>query len=60
MNILLGYFNTKVGREDIFKPIVKSESLHLTNNDNKVRVVNFDTSKTVTGKSTMFLNCNIP
>jgi hypothetical protein len=28
MNILLGYFSAKVGREDIFKPTVGNESLH--------------------------------
>jgi hypothetical protein len=28
MNILLGDFNAKVGREDIFKPMSGSESLH--------------------------------
>jgi len=28
MKILLGDFSVKVGREDIFKPTVKNESLH--------------------------------
>jgi hypothetical protein len=28
MKILLGYFNAKVGREDIFKPTIGNESLH--------------------------------
>jgi hypothetical protein len=45
MKILLGDFNAKVGREDIFKPIIGNESLHEVNNDNGVRVVNFATSK---------------
>jgi endonuclease/exonuclease/phosphatase family metal-dependent hydrolase len=32
MKILLGDFNAKVGREDIFKPIIGNESLHETSN----------------------------
>jgi exonuclease III len=44
MKILLGDFNAKVGREDIFKQIGK-ESLHEISNDNGVRVVNFATFK---------------
>jgi hypothetical protein len=45
MKTLLGDFNAKVGREDIFKPTIGNESLHETSNDNGVRVVNFATSK---------------
>jgi hypothetical protein len=45
MKVLLGDFNGKVGREDIFKPIIGNESLHEASNDNGVRVVNFATSK---------------
>jgi hypothetical protein len=44
-NILLGDFNAKVGREDIFKPTVGNHSLHETSNDSGVRVENFSTSK---------------
>jgi hypothetical protein len=44
MKILLGDFNAKVEREDIFKQIIGNESLHEGNNDNGVRVVNFATS----------------
>jgi hypothetical protein len=54
MKILSGDFNAKVGREDIFKPTVGNESLHETSNDNRVRVVNFATSKNLVVKSTMF------
>jgi exonuclease III len=45
MKILLGDFNAKVGREDIFKPTTGNESLHEISNDNGVRIVNFPTSK---------------
>jgi hypothetical protein len=34
MKILLGDFNDKVGREDIFKPTIGNESLQETSNDN--------------------------
>jgi hypothetical protein len=33
MNILLGDFNAKVGREDIFKPTIGNERLHEISND---------------------------
>jgi hypothetical protein len=33
MKILLGDFNAKVGKEDIFKPTIGNESLHATSND---------------------------
>jgi endonuclease/exonuclease/phosphatase family metal-dependent hydrolase len=58
MKILLGDFNAKVRKEDIFKPI-RNESLHASSNDNGVRVVNFATSKNLTVKSTMFPHRNI-
>jgi hypothetical protein len=43
--ILLGDFNARVDRQDIFKPTVGNESLHKISNDNGVRVVNFAISK---------------
>jgi hypothetical protein len=45
MKMLLGDFNTKVGRENIFKPVIGNESLHEASNDNGIRVVNFATLK---------------
>jgi hypothetical protein len=54
MKILLGDFSAKVGRKDIFKPIIGNESLHEASNDNGVRVVNFETSKNLIVKSTTF------
>jgi hypothetical protein len=52
-------FNAKVGREDIFKPIIGDESLYDTSNDNGVRVVNFVTSKNLIVNSTTFPHRNI-
>jgi hypothetical protein len=57
--ILLGDFNVKVGREDIFKPTIGNGSLHEISNDNGVRLVNFATSKNLTFKSTIFPLRNI-
>jgi hypothetical protein len=54
MKILLGDFDAKVGRKDIFKPVIGNESLREASNDNRVRVVNFATSKNLIVKSTTF------
>jgi hypothetical protein len=54
MKILLGDFNAKGGRVEIFRPTIGNESLHETSNDNGIRVVNFATSKNLTIKSMMF------
>jgi hypothetical protein len=56
MKILLGD-RSRQGRH--FKPTIGNESLHEISNINRVRVVNFDTSKNLTVKSTMFPHCNI-
>ena len=45
MKMLLGDFNAKVGRENIFQPTIGQESLHQDSNDNGIRLVNFATSK---------------
>jgi hypothetical protein len=59
MKILLGDFNAKVGREDIFKPTIGNECLQEIRNDNGDREGNFATSKNLTVKSTMFPHHNI-
>jgi hypothetical protein len=59
MKILLGDFNAKVGREDIFKPTIGNESLHEISNWNGVRVVNCATSKNLIVKRRMFPHHNI-
>jgi endonuclease/exonuclease/phosphatase family metal-dependent hydrolase len=59
MEILLGDFNAKVGREEIFNHTIRNESLHKIINDNGVRVVNFAISKNLTVKSTIFPHHNI-
>jgi hypothetical protein len=59
MIIVLGDFNAKVSREDIFKLTIGNESLHEISNDNGIRLVNFYTSKNLRVKSTMFPHHNI-
>jgi hypothetical protein len=46
VKILLGDFNAKVGRENIFKLTIRNESLHEISNDNGVTVVNSEHLKT--------------
>jgi endonuclease/exonuclease/phosphatase family metal-dependent hydrolase len=57
--ILLGDFNDKVGREDIFKPTIGSESFHEIINENGVRLVNFATFKTLRVTNTVLRHRNI-
>jgi hypothetical protein len=54
MEILFGYLNVKLGREDIFKSTIGNESRYQDRNDNGVRIVNFATSKNLALKSRMF------
>jgi hypothetical protein len=56
MKILLGDFSAKVGREGIFKLMVENESVHKISNG--VRVVNFNTSKYLIVKNTIFPHHN--
>ena len=54
MKIILGVFEAKVGRENIFKLSIGNESLHQDSNVIGVRIVNFATSKNPVVKSAMF------
>jgi hypothetical protein len=54
MKIFNGDFNATQGTEDIFNPTVGNESLHEASNVNRVRVVNYATSKNLIIKSTTF------
>jgi hypothetical protein len=59
MKILLGDFNAKLGKVDIFKPAIGTESLHEGSNDNGVRIVTFATPRNLVVKSTIFPHRNI-
>ena len=54
MKILLGNFNAKLGREDIFKVTIGNERLHQDSKINGVRIVNFAASKSLVVRSMMF------
>jgi hypothetical protein len=56
MKILLGDFNAKVSREDIFIPTIGNESLHEIINDSGIRVVNFAICSNLVVKINMFPN----
>jgi hypothetical protein len=56
---MLGNLNTKVGRENIFKPTIWNESQHWDSSENGVRIVKFVESKDLVVKSTMFPHINI-
>ena len=59
MKIILGDFNARVGRKNIFKPKIGNESILRDSNDNGVRIENFTTSKNLVVKITMFTHRNI-
>jgi len=59
MKILLGDFNAKVERENIFNLTIGNECLHQDSNDNGVRIVKFATSKSLVFKNMMFPHLNI-
>lgn len=52
--IVIGDFNAKVGRENIFKPTIGTQIKHDISNDNGLRLISFASSKTLVIKSTMF------
>jgi len=59
MEILLGDFNAKVWRQNIFKPTIGNESLLQANNDNGVRIVHLATLKSPVVKNRIFPHRNI-
>ena len=59
MKIMLGDYNAKLERQDIFKPTFGNDSLHQDSDDNDVRIANFATAKNLVVKSMMFPHRNI-
>jgi hypothetical protein len=47
-------FKTVIGKEGIFKPTIRNESLHEISNEIADGIVNFVTFKNLTAKSTKF------
>jgi hypothetical protein len=56
---LLGDFNAKMGKENIFKPTIGNESLQEISNDNGIRLVHFPHPKILIVTSTIFPHHNI-
>ncbi|XP_072937456.1 uncharacterized protein [Epargyreus clarus] len=54
IKIVLGDFNAKIGKEEIFFPTIGRHSKHDQSTDNGVRLISFGTSKSLVIKSTMF------
>jgi hypothetical protein len=54
MKMLIGDFNSKVGRENYFKPTIGNDSSHEISNANGVRVVNSATQKILLAKVRCF------
>ncbi|KAL4083714.1 hypothetical protein QTP88_029030 [Uroleucon formosanum] len=54
IKILLGDLNAKCGKEEHFRPIIGSESVHDTSNENELRVISFAASKDMIISSTTF------
>jgi hypothetical protein len=59
MKILLGDFNAKVARKNIFKPTTGNEGLHQDGSDSSVRIIKLAKSKNLVVKGTMFPHRNI-
>jgi hypothetical protein len=59
MKIILGDYNSKLERQDIFKPTFGNDSLHQDSSDNDVRIANFVTAENLVVKSMMFPHRNI-
>jgi hypothetical protein len=52
--IIIGDMNAKVGNEQIYRPVIGKHSLHKRSNDNRMRLINFASSKNMVVGSTMF------
>jgi hypothetical protein len=59
MKTLVRDFNANVERKDIFKPIIRNDSIHEASNNNGIRVVNFATSNNPIFESTIFPHSGI-
>ena len=59
IKIVLGDFNAKVGRENVFHPTVGNFSLHDTTSDNGIRLVDFAAAKNMVVSSTRFRHKDI-
>lgn len=54
VQIILGDFNSKIGRNECFKPIIGEHNLHQLLNDNGCRLIDLAMGRNLRVKSTMF------
>ncbi|VVC39857.1 Endonuclease/exonuclease/phosphatase,Reverse transcriptase domain [Cinara cedri] len=54
VKIVLGDFNAKVGKEEVYRPTIGRDSLHDTSNDNGTRLINFCMTNGMVLSSTYF------
>ena len=54
VKIIIGDFNAKVGREEVWKPIIGKHSLHTESNDNGTKLISFATSLNMVIGSTLY------
>jgi hypothetical protein len=54
IKLILGDFNAKVGKENIYKPTTGNESLHKETNNNRIKIIQFVISKVLNVRCTMF------
>ncbi|KAL4083660.1 hypothetical protein QTP88_028976 [Uroleucon formosanum] len=54
IKIVLGDFNAKIGKEEVYRPTIGRDSLHDTSNDNGTRLINFCMTNGMVLSSTYF------
>lgn len=54
IRLVLGDFNAKIGREEVYRSTIGSHSLHTNTNDNGIKLIDFALGKYMVVKSTMF------
>jgi sorting nexin-29 len=59
VKIIMGDFNSKIGREEEFRPFLGNYSLHDVSNDNGIRLISFAASHDMIIGSTLFQHKNI-
>jgi hypothetical protein len=54
VKIIIGDLNTKIDKEDIYRPTTRKYSGHIKSNYNGIRLINFTSSRNMVSGSTMF------